>query len=390
MALTLVVLGTMGRVPFGGHAWSHMSWLLGLARLGHDVWYVEDDVVWPYDPERNAVTDDCGYAVRHIAACMARIGLAERWAFRFAERDGACWGLESPALDALYARSDALINLCGATRLREPHFAAPFRILLQTDPVVGELRVASGAEHAREPFEAHHLVATYGENFGAPDCPVPLNGYEAKYRRTRQPVALDWWPMHFDANARHFTTIGNYRQTGYDVTWRGETYTWSKHREWEKFIGLPRRTRQGFELALQVEDAADRARLDSFGWRIVPPNPMSLDVFDGYPGFIRRSRAELTVAKDQNVRLNSGWFSERDACYLASGKPVVAQDTGFGKFLPTGAGLFAVSDVDAALAAIEAINADYRRHCDAARAIAEEHLEASRVAARLLEDVGLA
>ena len=117
---------------------------------------------------------------------------------------------------------------------------------------------------------------------------------------------------------------------------------------------------------------------------------MSLDPFGSYPGFIRASRAEFTVAKDQNVRLRSGWFSERDACYLASGKPVVAQDTGFGNVLPTGEGLFAFSTMEEALTAIEAINSDYERHCEAARAIAEEFFDAPGVASRLLTDVGVA
>jgi glycosyltransferase involved in cell wall biosynthesis len=88
------------------------------------------------------------------------------------------------------------------------------------------------------------------------------------------------------------------------------------------------------------------------------------------------------------VRLRSGWFSERDVCYLASGKPVVAQDTGFSNVLPTGEGLFAFADVDGAVAAIEAINGDYARHCRAAREIAEEYFDGRKVAARLLDSLG--
>src|SRR5437667_3811368 len=128
---------------------------------------------------------------------------------------------------------------------------------------------------------------------------------------------------------------------------------------------------------MMPDDPADRRLLRSRGWELVPPLEMSLDVFGRYPEFIRRSRAEFTVAKDQNVRLRSGWFSERDVCYLASGKPVVAQDTGFGNVVPTGAGLFAVGTPEEAAAAIEEINGDYARHCRAARALAEEHFEAS-------------
>ena len=383
----LVVLGMMGRCPFGGQSWLYLNWLRAFSRLGHEVWYVEDDTVWPYHPERNAVTDDCSYAVAHIDACLRKIGLEGRWAFRLADRKDACWGMPARELDALYRSCDALLNIVGATDLREEHLAAPLRVYVEADPVTAELRLANGDEHTRVAFANHHRLVSYGENYGAPDCGVPLNGIP--YARTRQPVDLDLWPMAFDPDARHFTTIGNYRQAGNDVEYRGEVYRWSKHHEWEKFIDLPDRTRQSFELALKVDDSADRGLLESHGWGLIPPLPMSLDVFGAYPECFRRSRAEFTVAKDQNVRLRSGWFSERDACYLASGKPVVAQDTGFAAVLPTGCGLFAVSSVEEAAAAVETINADYERHCRGARAIAQECFDAPRVGAALLRDLGL-
>lgn len=386
--LRLVILGMMGRSPFGGQTWLYLNWIRAFSRLGHEVYYVEDDTVWPYDPEQNIVTDDCGYAVRHIAYCMKRIGLPDRWAFRLADRENACWGMSARKLDELYRSCDVLLNVVGATDLREEHLAAPFRVYVQTDPVVAELRLANGDEHTRIAFANHHVIATYGENFGAPDCGVPLNGIA--YKKTRQPVDLDLWPMAHDLRARLFTTIGNYHQGGSDVAYKGEVYRWSKRHEWEKFIDLPRWTTQPFELALKLDDLADRERLEAHGWALVSPLQMSLRVFGEYPAYFRRSRAEFTVAKDQNVRLRSGWFSERDACYLACGRPVVAQDTGFGNVLPTGEGLFAFATMEQALDAIHAINGDYRRHCEAARAIAEEYFEARSVAARLLADIGLA
>jgi hypothetical protein len=386
--LQLVILGMMGRCPFGGQTWLYLNWLRGFQRLGHDVWYVEDDTVWPYDPHAQTITDDCGYGVAHVARCMDRLGLRDRWAFRLADRTGACWGLSERALDDLYRDCDALVNIVGATDLRPVHLAARRRIYVETDPVVPELRLANGDEHTRIAFALHDVIATYGENFGAADCGVPLNGVE--YRKTRQPVDLELWPMAYEPGSRFFTTIGNYRQTGGDVEYRGEVYRWSKHHEWERFIDLPRRTRQPFEVALKVDDTADLARLASSGWRVVSPVDMSLDVFGSYPEFFRRSRGEFTVAKDQNIRLRSGWFSERDACYLACGKPVIAQDTGFGGSLPLGKGLFAFTTMDEVLAAIDAVNGDYAGHCRAAREIAEEYLDAPRVAARLLADTGLA
>lgn len=379
----------MGRCPFGGQTWLYLNWLRALQRLGHEVWYVEDDTIWPYDPERDSATDDFQYAVRHIANCMCRIGLADQWAVRFVGRKDACWGLTGRQLDQLYASCDALLNVVGATALREEHLAARYRVYVETDPVTVELTLAAGDEKTWNPFASHHVVVTYGENYGAPDCRVPLNGMDGKFLKTRQPIDLTLWPMVYNPDAVDFTTIGNYRQDGMDVAYNGRVYRWSKHYEWEKFMDLPQKTPQPFRVALKVDDPADRQRLIRHGWQLWSPVKMSLDVFDAYPRFFQQSRAEWTVAKDQNVSLRSGWFSERDACYLACGKPVVSQDTGFGNILPTGEGLFAFSTEDQALAAIEQINADYRRHCDAARGIAEEYFDAGKVASRMLSDLGL-
>jgi glycosyltransferase involved in cell wall biosynthesis len=384
--LKLVVLGMMGRAPFGGQTWLYLNWLSGLSRLGHDVYYVEDDTVWPYDPEANAVVDDCRYAVRHVARNMRAIGLRDRWAFRLADRDGACWGMPEPALRELYRDCDVLLNVVGATDLREDQLQARFRVYVETDPVTAELRLACGDRHTAAAFANHHVLATYGENYGAPDCEVPLNGQ--RYVFTRQPVDVDLWPMSFSPRAPYFTTIGNYRQDGGDVQWQGSVYRWSKHHEWERFIELPARAGERFELAITRFTSGDGERLRAAGWRLRSPVEMSLDVFGAYRRYIAGSRGEFTVAKDQNVRLRSGWFSERAVCYLACGKPVVTQDTGFSNVLPTGEGLFAVDDLASAVQAVETIDADYRRHCDAARAIALEHFEARRVAARLLASVG--
>lgn len=387
--LRIVVLGIMGRCPFGGVTWQYLNWLRALSRLGHEVWYVEDDLVWPYDPEQECVTDDCQYAVRLVSTSLDRIGLSGHWAYRLADRGDACWGVSESRLRELYASCDALLNIVGATDLREEHLAAPMRIYVQTDPVSSELRLANGDAHTREAFENHHVIATYGENYGAGNCGVPLNGIGSKYRKTRQPIDTELWPMAYDAGSVHFTTIGNYRQDGNDVEYQGEIYRWSKHYEWEKFLDLPMRTRQPFELAMMPDAATDREKLIAHGWHLTPPIPMSLDVFGEYSRYFRRSRAAFTVAKDQNVRLRSGWFSDREACYLASGKPVVTQETGFSQTLPTGEGLFGVNTIEEALGAIEVINSDYERHCRAAREIALEYFAAEKVAGRLLQDVGL-
>jgi hypothetical protein len=293
--------------------------------------------------------------------------------------------MESSRIDELYRSCDVLVNLQGGSDLRDVHMHAPRRVYIQTDPVTCELRLANGDEHTREHFAAHDVIFTYGENYGAPDCGVPLNGI--KYLKTRQPIDLELWPYEFDPSAVHFSTIGNYRQNGSDVEYNGQTYRWSKHYEWERVIDLPLRTKQTFELAVMPELESDRAYLRENGWRLTSPLEMSLDVFTKYPGFIRRSRGEFTVAKDQNIRLRSGWFSERATCYLACGKPVVTQDTGFGCALPLGDGLFAFSNIEQASDAIHQINSDYEKHCRGARRIAEEYFAAEKVGAAVLKEV---
>jgi hypothetical protein len=387
--LKLVVLGMMGRCPFGGQTWLYLNWLRGLAKLGHDVWYVEDDATWPYDPRANSISDDPGYAVDYLGRVLARVGLAGKWAYRALWKGpDACHGLTRVQLLELYRSCDAILNVCGATVLNDDHRLAPRRVYVETDPVGNQLELAVGKEKTLAVLSAHDDVVTYGENYGLPGCGVPLTG-PFRYLKTRQPVDLDLWPMAFDAASAHYSTIGNWRQQGHDAVWNGETYHWSKHHEFLKFVDLPRRaTRASFELCLNIDDQADRRLLLERGWHLTTPLAMSLDPF-GYQAFFRASRAEWTVAKDQNVRLQSGWFSERDACYLATGKPVIAQSTGFENFLPTGEGLFAFRTMDDVLAAVDVIETDYPRACRAARAIAEEHLEAGRVAGRLLTDLGL-
>ena len=384
----LVVLGMMGRCPFGGQTWLYLNWLRGLARLGHDVYYVEDDATWPYDPRVDSITDDPSYAVQHLGRVLERVGLEERWAYRALYRGAdACYGLSRERLVQLYRDCDALLNVCGATVLNDDHALARRRVYVETDPVTNQLELANGKEKTVAVLSGHDTIATYGENYGEPDCGVPLGGFT--YQRTRQPVDLELWPMAFDGGARSYTTIGNWKQKGNDIEWKGETYHWSKHHEFLRFLDLPRlRPGVSFDLCLNVEDEADRRLLTDRGFGLSSPLEMSLDPWR-YQDFFRSSRAEWTVAKDQNVRLRSGWFSERDACYLASGKPVVAQSTGFEKFLPAGEGLFAFRTMDDILAAVDTIESDYAKACRAARAVAEECLEATAVCRRFLEDVGL-
>ncbi len=382
----VVVLGTMGAVPFAGTAWQVLHFVEGFRRLGYDVWYVEDTGVWPYDPEQDRVTPDCRYAVDHVSRIMARCGLGDRWAYRAAPEGGRTYGLSESRLRALFERADALVNLSGATVLRDDHLRTPVRIYLETDPVRPQIEVAKGDDGTIALLAAHTHHFTYGENLGAPDCGVPVARFT--YRPTRQPVVLGWWRGGAVPADGRFTTIGNWCQTEKDIEWNGQVYTWSKHVEFLKVLDLPRRTPHPLELALASTGPEVIAMLRSHGWRVVDAVGLSRDV-TSYRSYILGSRGEFTVAKDQNVRLRSGWFSDRSACYLAAGRPVITQDTGFGNILPTGRGLFAFRTVEDVLAALDAVAADYDTHRRAAEEIAAEYFAAEKVLAAVADRAGL-
>jgi hypothetical protein len=381
--LRIVLAGAVGAMPFAGVAWQVLQYLEGLRRLGHDVFYLEDTSRWPYDPENDTICDDAGPAIAYVARLMARLGLAHCWAYRDVA-GGRLHGCSERALEAALARADVLVNLSGATVLRAEHMRVPARVYLETDPVLPQIEVAQGRQFTIDLLGAHTHHFSYGVNLGNPDCAVPVERFD--YRPTRPPVILDWWAdgAAWQLDGRPFTTVANWRQSGKDVEWQGRLLTWSKHVEFQRIMDLPQRVTRPLELALATDDADAIGRLRTAGWRVVEARPLSKDV-DAYRRYIRASAGELSAAKEQNVLLRSGWFSDRSASYLAAGRPVVLQDTGFGRALPTGAGLFAFSTLEEAAGALAEIEADYRRHAAAAYAIAAEHLRAESVLRELLE-----
>jgi hypothetical protein len=380
----------MGRTPFAGVGWQVLHYLEGLRRLGCRVFYIEDTGDWPYDPEQNSITDDCRYTTAYIGRLMSWCGLPDHWVYRAAAQGGRLFGPAASRVDELLARADVLINLTGATVLGEEHLRVPVRIYMETDPVLPQIEVAQGDQFTIDLLSTHTHHFTFGENLGAPDCGVPLGRFD--YRPSRQPVVLEWWqstgavPLRPEADGR-FTTVANWKQSCKDVEWLGETYTWSKHHEFLKLLDLPRRAGRPFELALACKDDEALRLLARHGWRVVDAVALSKEMFP-YRDYILGSRGEFTVAKDQNIRLRSGWFSDRSACYLAAGKPVITQDTGFDHALPTGRGLFSFRTIDDVLAAHDAVESNYELHSRAARDIAAEFFDAESVVGRLLEQAG--
>jgi hypothetical protein len=402
----VIILGIMGRTPFAGVGWQALHYVEGFRRLGFDVYYVEDSGEWAYDPEQNTVSHDCTYALNYISRLMAWCGLPDHWAYRAVEGERAIFGLSGSQFRELFERAEAIVNLTGATILREEHLRVPLRIYLETDPVQPQIEVAKGNTFYIDLLNAHTHHFTYGENLGTADCAVPVGS--VNYHATRQPIVMDWWARTNTSATRaansYFSTVANWRQSGKDLVWNGETYTWSKHHGFLKVVDLPRRAGEPLELALSVqghkgdggngwvpaheEDAEAIRLLTCHGWRISDAMSLSKDILP-YRDYIMASRGEFTVAKDQYARPRSGWFSDRSACYLAAGRPVITQDTGFGKFLPVGEGLFAFDSMEQILAAFAAINSDYERHSRAARAVAEEYFRAETVLTTLIHEAGL-
>ncbi len=359
-----------------------MHYLVGLQRLGYDVWYIEDGGANPYDPRLASVMMECAYNVAFLRRAMESHGLGGRWAYWDAIHDE--WhGLSRDRVQRLYREADGLINLCGATQLRDEHLACPVRIMVDSDPIYEQIKYAQADPAARAYLDAHTDFFSYGENLGSDDCPVPLCGLN--WRPTRPPVVLDLWPE-AESETASFSTIATWENKGKNIEFAGARYVWSKHVNFLRFLDLPRRQPATcFSLAMDPPDAEVRQRVTDAGWNLVDPGPISAGM-EAYRDFIANSRGEFTVAKDIYVRPNSGWFSDRSVCYLAAGRPVVTMRTGFSKFYPVGRGLFEFATMEEAIDGIDAISADYRLHSRAARELAREYFAADRVLGSL--DVG--
>jgi hypothetical protein len=377
--LCIVVLGYIVRGPIGGLAWHHLQYVMGLAALGHDVFFLEDsdDYAGCYDPSRHAMDIDATYGLEFATKCFNRVGLRDRWAYHDAHQ-GRWFGPCARSMFATCVRADLILNLSGMNPLRPWCMESPVRVFVDTDPVFTQIR------HLQDPV-AHQLANqhttffSFGENIGRPTCTVPDDGFP--WRPTRQPIVLEAWPISPGPRHGRFTTVMQWESYNARVH-DGRRYG-MKSDSFEPFGDLPRKAGTIFELAVGSA-SAPRERLLAHGWKVRNPLEVARDPWS-YQHYLRESRAEFGVAKHGYVMTRSGWFSERSAAYLASGRPVVVQDTGFTDWLPTGRGLLAFEDVGGAIAAIECVNSDYEMNCRAARAVAEEFFDSNKILNELIE-----
>jgi hypothetical protein len=379
----VIVLGFLVRRPLGGQAWHYLQYVLGLARLGHDVYYVEDSQMfeeepsgWCYDPDGDRWIDDPSGGFDFTAKIFDHLGLAERWAFY--DASAARWhGPAASRMPELCRTADLLLNVSAVNPLREWLVDVPIRVFVDTDPVFTQVRVLGNPWRIRL-AQQHNVFVTFGENLPAGKSNVPDDGLT--WRATRQPVVLEAWPVTAGPASGPFTTV---------MTW--DPYSAEEHRgvryglKWEslsRYVDLPRLSGQRMEVAV-LGTIPGPVDMREFGWSLRegggPRDPWE------YQAYIRESKGEFSVAKEGYVVGRSGWFSERSAVYMASGRPVVVQDTGFSDWMETGRGVLAFSTPEEAAAYLEEVSRDYDRHCRAARTIAEEYFSAGRVLSRLIE-----
>jgi hypothetical protein len=367
----ILFAGIIARYPFGGVTWCSLMYLLGLRALGHDVFYIEDTGECVYDPVQNALATDPSYGTSYIHQALEPFGLGDRWAF--VNYDGSYHGRTADVVKRYCADADLFLNLSGGAWFwRDEYARIPRSAFIDSDPAFTQLAIAKAEPWYVAFFRRFDRLFTFGSNIGTAASPVPVGDFA--WRKTWQPIVLDEWHTERVPDDR-FTTV---------MTWRIESFAdvgGNKDQEFVKYLDLPSRTAQPFELAVN----GPLALLRDHGWSTVDAMSVSRSLWD-YRDFIHRSKAEFGVAKQTYVSTRSGWFSDRTECYLASGRPAVVQDTGWSLHVPSGEGLLAFSTPEEALAGIDRINSDYARHARRAVEIAREEFDANRVLPRLLDE----
>ncbi len=362
------------RAGYGGHAWALLQYALGFRALGFEV-----TVVDRLEPGMLPGEDDAA-ALRSLRALLRDFGLDGSYSVLGAA-GSALDGLSRDELLQRTRESRFLLNIMGFVDDPEILAAARRRIFLDIDPGFGQVWRELGLADV---FDGHDDFVTVGRNVGSADCGVPTCGL--RWLTIPHPVVLDVCPP-VDGGA-DFTSVGSWRGP-YDAIDYGGTMLGLRVHEFRKFMDLPRRVDAGFRVALEIDpsDSNDLERLESGGWQLVDPRAVAGDPA-AYLAFVRGSLAELTVAKGIYVALRTGWLGDRTACYLASGKPALVQDTGLAGHYPLGEGLLAFSTLEEAAEGVRDIQRDYPRHASAARRLAEKHFDARLVLGRLLEELG--
>ena len=378
--MATIALGSYAvQFPVGGYFSWVLQWLVGLRDLGHEPWFVERAHYSGscFDPSNNTMSDDCSFGTSSLRALLERFGLGDRWCF--VDAQGNYHGRPRSEIEDVLAGAELFIDMGANGTWDDETRSTQSRVYVDGEPAFTQFKWALGRSASVEQYDAYYTV---GQNIGQPWCPVPTSGIQ--WRPILYPVVTRMFPVVAPPADAPFTTVMSW--AAHDrLEFDGVTYG-AKDMEFPKFIDLPRRV--GVPVEIAVNAPAPRPLLAEHGWRIRDALDVS-STFDQFCDYIRDSRGESSVCKNGFVATRSGWVGDRIGAYLACGRPVVMQDTGFGERLPCGEGLFAVRDLDEAVDAIGRIEAEPERHRAAARAIAETHFEAESVLEPMLTELGI-
>ena len=375
--MKIIFCGSIGRCGVGGLAWMNMEYLAGFNALGHEVVYLEDCGAesWVYDWEADQLTTDLAYPGAYIRDCLEPLGLGERWIYRAGDKAA---GMSIEALRDFCSSADLFIAHAVPVECWRPEYSLPRRrAFIDVDPGFVQIDLANGHPKLTETTDRCEVLFTIAQRIGEPECPIPSAG--RSWVKTLPPVSLEHWPFASSGEETHFTSVMQWR--GFrDVEFSGVTYG-QKDREFPKFIHLPKLTSQPLLLAVS---GTPPENLTAHGWEVIAGHVPSRTPWS-YRSFIQNSRAEFGVAKQGYVAMQGGWFSDRSVCYLASGRPVLVEETGVSHWLPTGEGVVTFREPGEAAAGIDKINQDYQNQRRAARALAEDYFSTEKVLPPLLD-----
>lgn len=379
--LKILVLGYIVRGPIAGMSWHHIQYVLGLNALGHHVSYFEDSgksVYCCYHPRTGITNSSPEYGLSYLKNLFDQLRLKNPWGY-FDHHENKWYSNEIDSKHIKAGKFDLLINLSASNPIREWMSTIPVRVLIDTDPVFTQIRNIQ--DPARKFLSSqHNIFFTFGENIHSPDCKIPYDGFN--WQATRQPISLDMWSNLSKNHNGRFTNIMQWESYP-SLKYKGIHYG-LKSDSFRPYLDLPNRTSQQLEIALGSPNAPRKVLRDN-NWYLINPLAVSEDPWN-YRNYIQHSKAEFSISKEAYVKTQSGWFSERSACYLAAARPVLTQETGFSNNIETGVGLLRYRTISEALKSIDEINSNYNKHCEKAKEIATEYFKAQKVLQSLLEN----
>ncbi|MGB0909308.1 MAG: glycosyltransferase family 1 protein [Nitrospirales bacterium] len=386
----IIVTGLVGLYPLGGVAYDYFQYFLGLSRLGHDVYYHEDSWSWPYNPVERQTSSDGTYSANFISDYINAHAPSLREKWHYLHLHETSFGMSRNHFDQVASTADLFFNISGACQIPQSLSSQCVKVFLDTDPGYNQIMLkekfwwSSNVDRWCDSVWAHDQFFTYAENMYGSDCLIPRLGIP--WKTTRTSVIRDLWQSLIPAspqNTSAWTTVMTWNGFKGRLLYDGVEYK-SKDGEFEKIITLPEDSSVAFKIA--VGGKAPTKQLSAYGWEIVDA-PQETLTTQSYQAFIAQSKGEFSIAKHVYVALRSGWFSSRSACYLASGRPVVVQDTGFSHTVPVGAGLLTFQSREEAIDAIREVEGNYEWHCKAARELSEDCFDSDTILRQFIEDV---